>query len=447
MKSHPQVKQWVQSIFHGKKRDFNRFVKEQSQSGIFTDANGLAVIATADYLGVNYHIVGTSNNERNPVSKYGRFNENRPIFHIGYYQDTTDHPYEAGSTRAGHYQSLEPIPGHPLSCCGGHVQDPIPQSPPLLVIQQPTPERENVVSKIINEETILKVLVTQKSIVGQSLQRLIDMKNEIMVDTLFETEICKILMERIRPAYDSNSDEGKKCRRLLKYFKTLCEKDPHFQNYEDLPDITDVSEPEIEMAPPPRSYRSLFGVQNNQSGSSMILAGSDRVENDVNDLENLTELASSTIVNSIPAKQTRPALSTVFEAPVAASIEECSIDISMSDLSNVSYITTPPQSTTVEPFVTPPPPYVPTPPGAPSSSPLPRSARARPDRGRGRRGRGRPRLTSCPAPPPSPASRRGPGLARCLSPPLSPPARRGRGRPRLGNRSQESRRGRPKKNI
>ena len=89
MKSHPQVKQWVQSIFHGKRRAFNRFLKEQSQSGIFTDANGLAVIGTADYLGVNYHIVGTSNNERNPVSKYGRFIENRHIFHIGFYQDTT----------------------------------------------------------------------------------------------------------------------------------------------------------------------------------------------------------------------------------------------------------------------------------------------------------------------------------------------------------------------
>ena len=234
------------------------------------------------------------------VSKCGRFNENRPIFHIGYYQDTTDHPNESGSTRAGHYQSLESIPGHPLPCCGGQVVEPVsvPLSPPLLLVQQPTPERENVVSKIINEETILKVLATQQSIVGQSLQRLIDMKKEIMVDTLFETEICKILMEKIRPAYDSNSDEGKKCRRLLKYFKTLCEKDPHFQNNEDLPDITDVSEPEIEDALPPRSYRSLFGVQNNQSGS-IILAGSDRVENDVNDLENLTELGKGSKIKLI----------------------------------------------------------------------------------------------------------------------------------------------------
>ena len=121
--------------------NFNRFLKEQSQQGAFTDANGLAVIATADYLGVNYHIVGTSNNERNPVSKYGRFDEERPIFHIGYYQDTTDHHDEAASTRAGHYQSLEAIPGHSLPCCGVNTVEPVQQSPPLLIIQLCKPER------------------------------------------------------------------------------------------------------------------------------------------------------------------------------------------------------------------------------------------------------------------------------------------------------------------
>ena len=83
MKSHPQMQQWVQAIFHGKKREFNRFLKEQSQSDVYTDNNGITVIATADYLGVNYHIVGTSNNEQDPVSKLGRLEEERPIFHIG----------------------------------------------------------------------------------------------------------------------------------------------------------------------------------------------------------------------------------------------------------------------------------------------------------------------------------------------------------------------------
>ena len=88
MKNHPQMPYWVRTVFHGKKRDYNRFLKEQSQPGAFTDHNGLAVIATADYLKVNYHLVGTLNTEQAPVSIYGRAEEDdRIIFHIGYHQE------------------------------------------------------------------------------------------------------------------------------------------------------------------------------------------------------------------------------------------------------------------------------------------------------------------------------------------------------------------------
>ena len=46
------------------------------------------------------------------------------------------------------------MPGHPPPCCGVPAVD-VNQSPPLFLIQQPTPERENVVGQIINEEIIL----------------------------------------------------------------------------------------------------------------------------------------------------------------------------------------------------------------------------------------------------------------------------------------------------
>ena len=80
IKSHPQMHQWVQSIFNGKKRDFNRFLKEQSLPGTFVDNHGICVIATSDYLNVNYHIVGTSNTNKAPVSKFGRLDKDRPFF-------------------------------------------------------------------------------------------------------------------------------------------------------------------------------------------------------------------------------------------------------------------------------------------------------------------------------------------------------------------------------
>ena len=115
-------------------------------------------------------------------------------FEIGYFQDTTD-GVGAASSKAGHYQSLEPVPGVAIPCCG--IQPFIRESPPLITVHQPTPERENVVGLIKNEETILKVLTNQKSIVSQALRRLADIQKEVTVDLLFETEICQILMNNV----------------------------------------------------------------------------------------------------------------------------------------------------------------------------------------------------------------------------------------------------------
>ena len=372
MKNHPQMRQWVQSVFHGKKRDYNRFLKEQSQPGVFTDSNGLAVIATADYLGVNYHIVGTSNTEKAPVSKYGRLEEDRPVLHIGYYQDNTDVP-NVPKRRAGHYQSLEVVPGSAVEFCGVAADALVHLSPPLITIQTATPDRGTVVSKIVNEETILKVLASQQSIVGPSLQRLLDIKSDITIDSLFETEICPILMQSIRPVYNSSSEEGKKCRKLLKYFQQLCRKDPNFDN-EELPNITDVSDSDSEVPPPTRSFRSLF--QANQSGS-ILMAGSDRVENEV--LDELPETfncaaSSSTVMKPKPTKRKRGRPEALEELE-----EETSED--------------------PEIILTPPPP---TPPPA-------------------KRGRGRPALAEISTEP---------DVVLTPPPPTSPPTKRGRGRPR-----------------
>ena len=59
MEPHPQMRQWVRLVYRGKKRDYNKFLCDQSKPGVFTDNDGLAVISTADYLGVNYHMAGT----------------------------------------------------------------------------------------------------------------------------------------------------------------------------------------------------------------------------------------------------------------------------------------------------------------------------------------------------------------------------------------------------
>ena len=43
-----------------------KYVKEQSTDNAFIDNYVIIVVATADYLGVNYHLVGISNTEKVP---------------------------------------------------------------------------------------------------------------------------------------------------------------------------------------------------------------------------------------------------------------------------------------------------------------------------------------------------------------------------------------------
>ena len=61
LKTPSQKSQWVRSLFHGKSRSFNRFIKEQGTPGTCVDNCGLSVLATSDDLDVVFHIVGTSN--------------------------------------------------------------------------------------------------------------------------------------------------------------------------------------------------------------------------------------------------------------------------------------------------------------------------------------------------------------------------------------------------
>ena len=37
METHPQMRQWVRSVYRGKKRDYNKFLRDQSKPGVFID--------------------------------------------------------------------------------------------------------------------------------------------------------------------------------------------------------------------------------------------------------------------------------------------------------------------------------------------------------------------------------------------------------------------------
>ena len=94
-------------------------MREQACDGSFIDNHGISAIITADILNVVIHLVGTSNDGKNPVTVIGSNENRKKTFHIGYYQDTTDtEPRESPTYRSGHYQSL--VPDHSQSlprCC------------------------------------------------------------------------------------------------------------------------------------------------------------------------------------------------------------------------------------------------------------------------------------------------------------------------------------------
>ena len=71
LSDHPNKRHWIRSIFGGKVRSYNKFVKDQCRPGVFVERHGQAVTATSEVLGVTIHIVGTFNNRENPVTVIG----------------------------------------------------------------------------------------------------------------------------------------------------------------------------------------------------------------------------------------------------------------------------------------------------------------------------------------------------------------------------------------
>lgn len=87
------VTDWAMAAYNGKVRDYNAFVKNQASEGTRTDEEGIVVFATADYLGVDFHIAGDQNCNKNSrdtiLVVQGSENDgedDKAILHIGYYQ-------------------------------------------------------------------------------------------------------------------------------------------------------------------------------------------------------------------------------------------------------------------------------------------------------------------------------------------------------------------------
>ena len=255
------------------------------------------VVATADYLNVSYHIAGTSNNSQSPVTKLCDECPNRRVFHVGYYQDTTDR--DDVPKKAGHYQSLEIIPDMAVPCCGIAEPATQPQSVQVDTISEP-------VEKLRSEEKILSIFSDDAGIVKMAMERIQAIEN-VSVDVLFATDVSQILYEKIRPAWPASTHIGKLCRKILEKFQDLCRASADYVR-EELLNITDISEDEEEtnQSVRSRSFRTLF-TRNPRESTQMST-------------RHVPEFHNSAVVSSTVIRpDRRPVLSDQFEVSNNAS--------------------------------------------------------------------------------------------------------------------------------
>ena len=424
LQNHPKKVQWIRSLFNGKTRSFNRFIKEHSVPGKFIDNFGLFVLATGEYLNVKYHIVGTSNNAKDPVTILDYAENSDVVMHLGYYQDNTDGVGE--KRQAGHYQSLEPIPNKAIPCCKiGPSRDDAVHGVANDDNDGGAVFGESVVRNdemILTEEKILKTFSDDHKMVELSLIRLTKMC--VSLDDLFSTNISCILYNEIRSKYPATSKIGKLSRKLLLRYQRLCRADPEFDD--ELPNVTVVAEDEDEstMVPKKKSFRSLFSGRR----ASIVIAQSGAPTSipDVDISTSARARASSTVIEQLEPQleeDSEPEVHDYIESPVHLNFEPARRkSVQSRKRKNKPAKSTIFDRTDSQILLTPPPPTSPvTPP---------------------RRGRGRPRIDSqlvlTPPPPTSPATppRRGRGRPRkaitldSLTQDVMLPPKKGRGRPK-----------------
>ena len=107
-----------------------------------------------------------------------------------------------------------------------------------------------------------------------SMERIISLEN-VTVDVLFHTNISQILYEKIRPTWPASTCIGKMCRKILLKFQDLCRTSEDFEEEEELPNITDISEDEAEtnQSTRSRSFRTLFTRNPRPRESAILVAG------------------------------------------------------------------------------------------------------------------------------------------------------------------------------
>ena len=241
--NHPQFKTWLEMIWKSQMRKFKDFAENHMNHGVFTDNYGIVLYTTINLLEVNINVVSSSNNEKNPITKFECPAGSKLDFFLGYHQDTTD--VGGVHARAGHYESLREF-------------EPEEEEMPFNIRGDEAEEvmKAETIKAMKAEEEILKMLGRNDFIVQGSISRLEAL--QVTADHLLQSELCSVLMAHVYPLHDSTSVAGKMVRKLLKKYETIC-KEVEGYNGDPL-DITICDDTIGEVIPeqPKKTFRNLF---------------------------------------------------------------------------------------------------------------------------------------------------------------------------------------------
>ena len=115
--------------------------------------------------------------------------------------------------------------------------------------------------KFKNEEKILTKFSKDSGMVFQSLERIsVHLQSKVVVDDIFESELCKVLFTVIRPSFPATTSVGRKCRDIWRKLQAILKTSPDCPA--NLPEVTVVETPTPTQPAASRRFQALFGDNN-----------------------------------------------------------------------------------------------------------------------------------------------------------------------------------------
>ena len=184
---------WFRDLWGSQHSRVDKFMKQHRTDEQYTDNKEIIVFATQNLLKVNLNIVSSSCNKEHPITVYSYQGKDEAAgtIYISYYQDES---HRGGP--GGHYHGLQ-------------------KQPEIEVVQMTSGTRAKI-------QQLEKELIDLSKEPGALLKTLTDIeKTDISQEDIMNSQLAGLLMESIRPLYDTTTQHGRITRRLLAKYSDL----------------------------------------------------------------------------------------------------------------------------------------------------------------------------------------------------------------------------------